>query len=278
MSTKYLGTTFDIHGGGNDLKFPHHENEVAQNHGACNCHPANVWLHTNMLLMNGKKMSKSIDPETGISNSITPTELFTGDSPHISKAFTPMVLRFFMLQSHYTSTLDLTDKALLAAEAGYKRLMETNRVLQGMKHPGGGSAGELDKEINSLIDAAFAEMNDDFNTPKALARLFALAPKSNALNGGQLSFNELTPATLERLQQTFESFIFDIFGLKDETQEAGGSNGAGTVDGLMDIILQMRANARANKDWGTSDLIRDALKELDIQVKDGKDGATWSKA
>jgi len=277
MSTKYLGKTFDIHGGGNDLKFPHHENEVAQNVGSCNCAPANYWLHTNMLLMNGRKMSKSIDPELGVSNSITPDELFTGDSPHISKAYSPMVLRFFMLQSHYTSTLDLTNKALLAAETGYKRLMESNRVLQEMTHLGNGNAGKLDKEINTLIEAIHTEMNDDFNTPRALARLFELVPKSNGLKGGQLSFNDVTEETLNRLKETFTTFIFDIFGLKDETMGGSGDdNGQNLVNGLMDMILEMRKDARANKDWGTSDKIRDGLKALEIQVKDGKEGATWT--
>ena len=276
MSTKYLGTTFDIHGGGNDLKFPHHENEVAQNHGACNCHPANVWLHTNMLLMNGRKMSKSVDPETGISNSITPTELFTGDSPHISKAYSPMVLRFFMLQSHYASTLDLTDKALSAAEAGYKRLMEANRVLQEMTHPGNGTAGELDSQISKMIELTHQDMSDDFNTPKSMAKLFALVPKVNSLKAGKLSFDDLTAETFDLLKKTFSDYIFDIFGLKDETLGGGDDGAKNIVNGLMNMILEMRMEARSNKDWGTSDKIRDGLKALDIQVKDGKEGATWT--
>ena len=271
MSTKYLGKTFDIHGGGNDLKFPHHENEVAQNYGSCNCAPANYWLHTNMLLMNGKKMSKSDN------NSITPEQLLTGDSEHISKSYTPMVLRFFMLQSYYRKTLDLTDKALLAAEAGYRRLMEANQILQEMTHPGNGSAGQLDKEINDLIGAVYEEMNDDFNTPRALARLFELVPKSNALKGGQLSFNDIMPETLAQLKETFKIFIFDIFGLKDETRDTGNSDGQAVVNGLMDMILDMRLQARTNKDWGTSDKIRDGLNALNIQVKDGKEGTTWVK-
>ena len=268
MSTKYLGKTFDIHGGGSDLKFPHHENEVAQSYGACGCAPANYWMHGNMLLMNGRKMSKSDG------NSITPEELFTGNSPHVSKGYSPMVLRFFMMQTHYRSTLDLTDEALQAAEKGYRRLMEANKILQAMQHPGKGSAGSLDKEINGLIDQAFADMNDDFNTPKALASLFELVTKINSLKGGQLSFSETTAETLTRLQQTFKDFIFNIFGLLNEDAEASGN---GIVDGLMDLILDMRQQARTNKDWGTSDKIRDALKELKIQVKDGKEGATWVK-
>ncbi len=268
MSTKYLGEKFDIHGGGNDLKFPHHENEIAQNYGACGHAPCNYWLHANMLLMNGKKMSKSDG------NSIMPGELFTGQSPHLSKPYSPMVVRFFMLQSHYSSTLDLTDDALQAAEKGYRRLMEAHKALQGMAHPGSGSAGSLDKDINATIDQAFADMSDDFNTPKALAGLFDLVTKVNSLKGGQLSFNDLTDATFARLKQTFNDFIFTIFGLQEENFD---SSGDGVVDGLMRLILDMRQNARTNKDWGTSDKIRDVLKELDIVVKDGKDGATWTK-
>lgn len=268
MSTKYLGETFDIHGGGSDLKFPHHENEVAQNYGSCGCAPANTWMHGNMLLMNGRKMSKSDG------NTIMPEELFSGESPHISKGYSPMVVRFFMMQTHYRSTLDLTDEALQAAEKGYRRLMEANKLLQEMTHPGNGNAGELDSEINGLIDQAFADMNDDFNTPKALASIFELVTKVNSLKGGQLSFADITPDTLSRLQQTFSDFIFNIFGLLDEELDTSGN---GIVDGLMGLILDMRQQARTNKDWGTSDKIRDVLKELEIQVKDGKDGATWSK-
>ncbi len=277
MSTKYLGETFDIHGGGNDLKFPHHENEIAQNEGACKCSPANYWLHANMLLMNGKKMSKSVDPETGVSNSITPQELFSGDSPHITKGYSPMVIRFFMLQSHYRSTLDLTNDALLAAEKGYRRLMEANKILQDLKHPGNGSNADLDKEINSLINDAFVDMNDDFNSPKALARLFETVPKINGLRAGHLSFNDITGDTLARMKEVFNNFIFEIFGLKDETHATAGSNGNGALGGLMDLIIDIRQTARANKDWATSDKIRDTLKEVSIVLKDGKEGTTWTK-
>jgi len=268
MSTKYLGTHFDIHGGGNDLKFPHHENEIAQNYGSCNCQPANYWLHTNMLLMNGRKMSKSED------NSITPQQLFSGNSDHVSKGYSPMMIRFFMLQSHYRSTLDLTDEALLAAEKGYKRLMEGNKTLQGLAYTGNETEGALDKELNDLIDKVFQEMNDDFNTPKALARLFELVPKVNGLKDGHLSFDEITSYTLDRLKSTFQVFIFDIFGLSDE---AHGGQDNGSMDGLMNLIIDIRQSSRANKDWGTSDKIRDTLTALKIQLKDGKEGTTWVK-
>ncbi len=185
-----------------------------------------------------------------------------------------MVVRFFMLQTHYRSTLDLTDEALLAAEKGYRRLMEAHKLLQGMAHPGSGTAGELDTVVNGLIDQAFTDMNDDFNTPKALASIFELVTKVNSLQGGQLSFDTMRAETLQRLQQTFTDFIFNIVGLLDEEID---NSGGGIVDGLMQLILDMRQQARADKDWGTSDKIRDALKSLDIQVKDGKEGATWSK-
>jgi len=274
MSTKYLGEEFDIHGGGNDLKFPHHENEIAQNVGSCNCQGPRYWLHTNMLLLNGKKMSKSEG------NNISPNELFTGKKAngeaveHISKGYSPMVVRFFMLQSHYRSTMDLTDEVLQAAEKGYHRLMEAINVLDELEHPGGGQAGTLDKEIREQIDKVHEEMNDDFNTPKALARLFELVPKVNGLKGGQLSFNDLTPETWELVRQTFKDFVFDVFGLKREAL-AGGDEGI--VDDIMKILIELRQEARQRRDWATSDKIRDDLKEAGIELKDGKEGTEWTK-
>jgi cysteinyl-tRNA synthetase len=271
MSTKYLGETFDIHGGGNDLKFPHHENEIAQNMGSCNCSGARYWMHANMLLMNGRKMSKSDG------NTITPTQLFTGDSPHVTKGYSPMVVKFFMLQSHYRSTLDLTDEALQAAEKGYKRLMEGNKLLQGMQHPGNGKPGPLDEELNKLIDQGHAEMDDDFNTPKALAVLFEIVTKVNSLHAGHLKLTDLTELTLNRLKETVRSFVDEVFALEDEGL-AGESKGDSPVNGLMDLIIDIRSEARANKDWGTSDKIRDALQEAGIVLKDSKEGTNWTKA
>ena len=268
MSTKYLGKTFDIHGGGNDLKFPHHENEIAQNHGACGCQPSNYWIHTNMLEMNGRKMSKSDG------NTITPQQLFSGDSPHITQAYSPMVVKFFMLQAHYGSTLDITDKGLQDAEKGYRRLMEANTLLQSMG-PSNGATSELDAEINDLMDKAFIQMSDDFNTTMAMARLFELVSKVNSLSAGHLYYNDLTNDTLNRLKSTFQTFISDIFGLINE--EIGNTDVNGIADGLMQLIIELRQDARENKDWGTSDKIRDSLKELEIKVKDGNDGTTWSK-
>jgi len=266
MSTKYLGKTFDIHGGGNDLKFPHHENEIAQNMGSCNCQPANYWLHTNMLLMNGRKMSKSDG------NTISPQELFTGESPHVTKGYTPMVVRFFFLQSHYSSPNDLSDDALQAAEKGYKRLMEAYRTLNGLTTEGNGNTH--DQEINQMIEAAFLDMDDDFNTPKALAKMFELVPKINSFKEGHLDINELSAEALNNLKISFNAFLFDIFGLKDDMESAQGNSGA--MDGLMELVIDLRQSARANKDWPTSDKIRDKLTELKIQLKDGKDGTDWT--
>ncbi|MEZ5055807.1 MAG: cysteine--tRNA ligase [Saprospiraceae bacterium] len=268
MSTKYLGQTFDIHGGGNDLKFPHHENEIAQNYGACGCAPARYWLHSNMLLMNGRKMSKSDG------NTITPQQLFTGDSPHVTKAYSPMVLRFFSLQAHYASPLDLTDDALQAAEKGYKRLMEAAKALAGMNHPGGGNAGSLDAEVLELLEGVHDEMNDDFNTPKALAKMFELVSKINGLKDGHLNWSDISADTYAKLQETFKAFIFDVFGLLDE-MESGGREYK-VLDGLMELIIDLRQNARATKDWGTADKIRDKLNEINVVLKDGKDGTEWT--
>ncbi len=265
MSTKYLGKHFDIHGGGNDLKFPHHENEIAQNEGACNCSPSNYWLHTNMLLMNGKKMSKSDG------NTITPEALMSGDSPHVSQGYDPMVIRFFMLQTHYASTLDISDDALKAAEKGYKRLMQANQVLNKLETTATGN-GE-DAEVLQLIEATLTDMCDDFNAPKALSRLFELVPKINSYKEGHLDVNQLSKSTLDALKALFHEFIFDVFGLKDIS--TGGSESAHIVNGLMELITDLRQDARANKDWGTSDKIRDKLTSLDIQLKDGKDGTSW---
>jgi len=269
MSTKYLGEVFDIHGGGNDLKFPHHENEIAQNEGSCGHEGARYWLHTNMLLLNGKKMSKSDG------NTISPEELFSGNSPHVTKGYSPMIVRFFMLQTHYRSTLDLTDEALQAAEKGYRRLMEGYNALQALAHPGNSAAGALDAEIQGLMDQVQEEMLDDFNTPKALARLFELVSRVNGLKDGHLSFEGLSASTLEKCKQVFKTTIFDIFGLTDETQGAASGESVQVIDGLMQLVIEMRQDARARKDWPASDRIRDALKVLHIQLKDSKEGTTW---
>jgi cysteinyl-tRNA synthetase len=267
MSTKYLGQTFDIHGGGNDLKFPHHENEIAQNVGACSCSPARYWLHTNMLLLNGKKMSKSDG------NTISPQQLFSGENDIMTKAYSPMVVKFFMLQSHYRSTLDLTDDALQAAEKGYRRLMEGYRTLHQLEGAKGKLDSGIDQEITKILDMILTDMCDDFNTPKALAGLFELVTKINALKSGNLPIHELSATTFQRACELMHNFIFQVFGLTDETSTA---QDGGPIDGLMELILELRKEARENKDWSTADKIRDRLKALEIQIKDGKEGTTWS--
>lgn len=271
MSTKYLGKTFDIHGGGADLKFPHHENEIAQNYGACGHAPANYWMHTNMLLMNGRKMSKSDG------NTITPLELISGQSPHVSKGYHPMVIRFFMLQSHYRSTLDLSDQALQAAEKGFKRLMEARRHLLNMQHPGNnsGQPTKLDSKINQLLDQVYREMNDDFNAPKAIARLFDLVKHINTLKKDQTNFNDLSEKTFSRLQKTFPTFITDILGLEDLSDNPN-SNQMELVNSLVQLLIELRQKARQEKNWALSDYIRDALLKMGITIKDGKDGTSWS--
>jgi len=267
MSTKYLGERFDIHGGGNDLKFPHHENEIAQNLGACKCTPANYWIHSNMLLLNGKKMAKSDG------NSITPVELFSGNSPHVTKGYSPMVVRFFMLQTHYRSTLDLTDDALQAAEKGYKRLFDAVEALDKIQGNSGQITSDLDLQIEKLSVQIKEEMDDDFNTPKALAIIFELVSIINGLKDGHLSMEGVMESTLDWLRVEFKSFLRDVLGLDSEMETSDG----GVVEGLMGLIISMRQEARSRKDWATSDKIRDTLKELNLQIKDGKEGTTWSK-
>lgn len=266
MSTKYLGERFDIHGGGNDLKFPHHENEIAQNIGACNCSPANYWMHTNMLLMNGKKMSKSEG------NSVSPYELFSGENDLLSEGYSPMIVRFFMLQSHYRSTLDLTDAGLQAAKKGYKRLMEAYKLLTGLETSGTDDSAPINQELRDLVEAAYGDMDDDFNTPKALSRLFEIVPKINSWAENKLDVNEVSKDTMAFIKGAIQTLIFDIFGLLDEA--TGGDSGV--VDGLMDLVIDLRQGARANKDWPTADKIRDKMNELDIVLKDGKEGTSWS--
>jgi cysteinyl-tRNA synthetase len=267
MSTKYLGETFDIHGGGTDLKFPHHENEIAQNVGSCNHAPVRYWMHANMLLMNGKKMSKSDG------NTISPEELFTGNSVHVSKGYTPNMVRFFFIQSYYRSTLDLTDEALLASEKGYKRLMEGWHHLQEMATDVE-EAGTLDEQWLSMIQSAFAELDDDFNTPRALARLFEFINALNTHVHDPSKGDTISVQALNEIRTSVSALIFDIFGLIDETK--GSSQSADMLDDLMQLLIELRHEARANKDWATSDRIRDQLAEMHITLKDGADGTKWT--
>lgn len=268
MSTKYLGENFDIHGGGNDLKFPHHENEIAQNMGACGCAPAKYWLHANMLLMNGRKMAKSDG------NTISAHDLFAGTSEHVSKGYSPMAVRFFMLMAHYRSTLDLSDSALAAAEKGYKKLMDANRYLQSVSFQSTGQTSEVDEKIKNAVAQVFSELDDDFNTPKALAKMFELVNIINSFKDNKPGFRDLTEETFTLLQQRMNDVLEQILGLKDEHSD--DSSGADALNGVMQLVIDLRQQARANKDWATADKIRDDLGAQSIVVKDGKEGTDWT--
>ncbi|MBK6448462.1 MAG: cysteine--tRNA ligase [Saprospiraceae bacterium] len=268
MSTKYLGKTFDIHGGGQDLKFPHHENEIAQNFGASGCNPAKYWMHGNMLLMNGKKMSKSDG------NSILPYELISGQNDIFPEAFSPMAIRFFMAQSNYRSTLDITYDALKAAQKGFTRIREAYQLIDKLSFQAGNEDIKINLDIKGEIEAMYEDMSNDFNTPKTIARLYELVSIINIYYNNPTTADGLNEASIELLRNTFDTFLGDIMGIqiKENTTISQDNH----TDGLMEVILTLRAQARENKDWTSSDLIRDKLGAMNIQVKDGKEGVTWS--
>jgi cysteinyl-tRNA synthetase len=270
MSTKYLGKEFDIHGGGMDLQFPHHENEIAQNIGACGCAPVRYWMHGNMLLLNGRKMSKSEG------NYVLPHDLFHHSEQsqrcELTKAYSPMTLRFFFLQAHYRSTLNLTDAGLQSAEKGYQRLFQAWETLQKLGKGQGQEASVEDEFILAQIQAALEAMSDDFNTAEAIAALFQIVPKINSLADGKIALSQVQESSLSELRKLWASLLFDVFGLRQEQAEQQ----SGVVGDLMDLILDLRKEARVRKDWASSDKIRDHLAKANIQVKDNKDGqSTW---
>lgn len=263
MSTKYLGEKFDIHGGGMDLKFPHHECEIAQSIGADGEEPVRYWMHGNMLTVNGTKMSKSLG------NSFLPMELIEGSNKVLSKPYHPMVVRFFMMQTHYSSTLDFSDEALLAAEKGYNRMMESLKILNRFdENDFGSEETDKDTQVQLIIDSCKSSMDDDFNTPKTLAALFEL---SNIVNKVKHENYPLAQKTIGRMKKAFEDYLIEIMGVKPIDE-----NNNDALNGLMDLILDIRKQARESKDWATSDLLRDKLNALNILVKDGKEGANWS--
>jgi len=272
MSTKYLGETFDIHGGGMDLKFPHHECEIAQSVASTGVEPVKYWIYGNMLTVNGQKMSKSLG------NSFLPEELFTGNHSLLKHAYSPMTVKFFMLQTHYASTLDFSNQALQAAEKGYKRLMEAYVNLKGMAYEEDKSKYNEteDKQINELCEQCYEHMNDDFNTAQTLARLFDLANKINAFKNKQLPVSVISKATFDKLQKTYYSFVIDILGLKLEADQQGENRMTKTLDGLINIFIKQREEARNKKDFARSDEIRKELSELGIILKDGKEGTRWT--
>ena len=257
MSTKYLGEEFDIHGGGMDLKFPHHECEIAQGTACNGVSPVKYWMHGNMLTLNGQKMSKS----TG--NSILPAELFTGENKFMEKAFSPMVVRFFMMQAHYRSTLDFTSEALVAAEKGHDKLMEALKTLQELN-----AAEDSTVDIQGLIAQFYKAMNDDFNAPVLVAHLFEAVKFINGVRDGKQT---ISADDLKLLQEEMHAFVVNVLGIS-----ATAEGGEDKLDPVMDLVLKLRQQARENKDWDTSDKIRDGLAAAGIIVKDSKDGSTWN--
>ena len=260
MSTKYLGNQFDIHGGGMDLKFPHHECEIAQAEASNGQNPVNYWMHANMLTLNGKKMSKS----TG--NFILPRDMFTGDNDIFNKPFTPTVVKFFMYQAQYRSILDFSKEALEASEKGFNRLMDAYRAIGGVKTSESSSI-----DVTRWRQSCYDAMNDDFNSPILIAQLFEAAKFINAL----LDNNEtITEKDLQLLQNTMQDFIFDVLGLVD-VAESNAQDG-NKLNEAIQLLIELRNQARANKDFATSDRIRDDLQKAGIQLKDGKEGTTFS--
>lgn len=259
MSTKYLGEQFDIHGGGMDLKFPHHECEIAQSEAFCSKTPVNYWMHANMLTLNGQKMAKS----TG--NNILPNEIFSGENTVLAKPFSPTVTKFFMYQAHYRSILDFSSDALEAAEKGYNRLMEAVNQLD--KLPTG---NKTSMNISVWKQSCYDAMNDDFNSPILIAHLFEAAKFINSVKDGKSS---ITTEDLNTLKTTLHAFVFDVLGLQEE---AAGNQNTGKLSGAVELLIQLRNEARAKKDFATSDKIRDELAAIGIQLKDGKEGTTFS--
>jgi cysteinyl-tRNA synthetase len=259
MSTKYLGEEFDIHGGGMDLKFPHHECEIAQAQACNHVAPVRYWMHGNMLTMNGKKMSKS----TG--NNILPEEIFSGNNKNISKAFSANATRFFMMQAHYRSILDFSNEAMLGAEKGYNRLMDAVNLMNDL-----GYSSKSSFNVNSWKLKCYEAMNDDFNTPILIAHLFEAVKIINLIKDGK---EALTSDDLDILKSTVSTFVFEVLGLENTTDKNDNSN---KLSGVVQILIELRNNARENKNWALSDEIRDELIALGIQLKDGKEGTSFS--
>lgn len=277
MSTKYLGTKYDIHGGGMDLIFPHHEAEIAQSN-ACNCNApeelhgeANYWLHNNMITLNGQKMGKSLG------NAIDLVQFYSGEHDLLHKAYSPMNIRFFMLQAHYRSTLDFSNEALIAAEKGYLRLSEALMRLDEIETEG--RAVVEDSEIASILKnfkAKFeAEMNDDFHTAKALTVMFEAIGAINQVHSRQHQQLIVDAETLELFAASFKTAYYSVLGLTPPMEASGDGMGE-TLEGLMELVIELRAGAREDKNWTVSDQIRDKLNELKIQLKDGPEGTSWN--
>jgi cysteinyl-tRNA synthetase len=262
MSTKYLGETFDIHGGGMDLKFPHHECEIAQATGANGKSPVRYWLHSNMLTVNGQKMSKSLG------NSFLPSELFTGNHKMLERGYSPMSVRFFMLQSHYSSTLDFSNEALAAAEKGYKKLSNSLRALKSIQHPGKGSPDNVTNEtLQRLVSECYQNMSDDFNTATTLAVLFEMSARINDWKSGNAQLTAVDLSVFEDFRKTYVGMMEEVLGLREES----GADDK-LLDGTIRVLIELRKKARTDKNFALSDEIRDDLKAIGVQLKDGKNG------
>ncbi len=260
MSSKYLGEEFDIHGGGMDLLFPHHECEIAQTVAASGKESVRYWLHNNMITVNGQKMGKSLG------NFITLEEFFTGNHKSLEKAYSPMAIRFFILQAHYRSTLDFSNEALQASEKGLQRLFAAIKTLSQLKATG--TSGEY---VANLRVKCYEAINDDLNSPILIAHLFDGVRLINAVNDGHES---ISPEELENLQNLYKTFVGEVLGLQDET---ASETDVQLIDGLVNMVLEMRIEAKNRKDFAASDQIRNRLLQLGIEVKDRKDGFDWSK-
>jgi len=267
MSHKYLGKTFDIHGGGMDLQFPHHECEIAQGTAANGEKPVNYWLHTNMLTVNGQRMGKSVG------NAIMPSELFAGSHPLLEQAYSPMTLRFAMLQAHYRSTMDLSNEALKAAAKGYRKLMNGMRVIRKLRFQAEEGVAEnpkLQKQLESIINSVYRGMNDDMNTAVAIAGLFNLLKKINNFYLGNQKMGEVGEVLFNKAIHTFEQFVTAVFGLLEEKPAQ--------LEKAIDIVLEDYRMAKAAKDYDKVDAIRGKFKEMGLAIQDRKEGIDWSYA
>ncbi|MEC8830364.1 MAG: DALR domain-containing protein, partial [Bacteroidota bacterium] len=259
MSIKYLGKQFDIHGGGIDLKFPHHECEIAQAKAWNDCSPVNYWVHANMLTLNGQKMAKS----TG--NNILPSEILSGNTNQLSKGFSPSVVRFFMMQAHYRSILDFSNDALLASEKGFLKLMDALNTLMNLTP----SNAATNFDVSNWKQRCYDAMNDDFNTPILISEIFNAVKYINQIKDGS---NSINAENLKTLKATLNGFVFEVLGLQENTN----SNSDKKLTEIIEILIALRKQARDQKNFGLSDQIRDQLAEIDIQLKDGKNGTTFS--
>lgn len=259
MSQKYLGDRFDIHGGGLDLQFPHHECEIAQSTAAYGHDPVKYWMHNNMVTINGQKMGKSLG------NFVTLDQVFTGNNEVLEQAYSPMTVRFFILQAHYRSPLDFSNEALKAAEKGYSRLMKAVMSLDNIQ-----AGKETTVDISTLEEKCSAALNDDLNTPILISHLFEGVKMINSIIAGK---EQISKSDLDKLHKLYHGLIFDVMGLKEEEAVSNSSNG--TLDKVMELLLNLRTEAKANKDWATADKIRDELAGMGIKVKDTKDGFEW---